>query len=82
MCNRKVDGDTMEVACELNIALFVLKEKIPYKYTVFSPTSAAVDDPYEFIYDPPTNFIANRTLDVPKELQKEMGMCLKLHVPP
>lgn len=65
----------MEVLCELNIALWVLKEEVPYKYTVFSPRSVFSDSPYEFIHDAPSHINpANRTLHVPEELRISRGM--------
>ena len=74
--NRRVEEEMVEVICELSIALCVLKERIPYKYTVFSPRSALVDNPYEFIHNTPQYFrpgYANRTLCVPKELLMPEG---------
>ena len=66
----------VEVTCELKIALCALKEKIPYKYTVFSPRSEIADNPFEFIHNTPRRFpqgYANRTLCVPRELQVPQG---------
>ena len=65
----------------MTIALDVLKSKIPYKYTVFSPRSAVADNPYEFIHDTSSRFppgLANRTLNIPEHLQDSEGMFAKL----
>ena len=76
-CTRTSDPEMVEVIIELSIALDVLKNEVPYKYTVFSPRSAVANDPFEFIHSAPSHFrpgYANRTLKIPRYQRAPEGM--------
>ena len=86
---RTSDQEMVEVIFEMNIALYVLKSKIAYKYVVLSPRSVVADNSYEFIHGAPfsphciTGYV-NRSLSIPGHLQVFEGICVLciLQLPP